>query len=330
MGIDWNEISSKSNGGTEVQCRLLEKYVEKDILDKYQIIPSRIRNPLDETRHRIFYAHDLPNDPESNFLADGGWEKFHRLAFVSHWQMNAYVANYNIPWSKVAVLQNAIEPIEASLEDKPTDKIHLVYHTTPHRGLHILVPVFEKLQEMFKDKIHLHVFSSFMLYGWAERDKPYETLFERIRKNEGMTYYGTMPNEEVRKQLAKSHIFAYPSVWPETSCICLMEAMSAACMCVHPNFGALPETGANWSFMYQFNEDQSAHAKTFFAMLVDAINYALSDEYRKDVRVQQQKRYADIFYSWELRKIQWVNFLASMAGEPTEFKKVPDFVYSTG
>src|SRR5688572_14436849 len=157
MGIDWNEISEKANGGTETMCRLLEKHVPKEILDKYQIVPSRVKHPLDEARHRVFWAHDLPADPESEHLKDEGYNKFHRLVFVSHWQQQAYLTYYNIPWSKTAVLQNAIEPLEG-IEEKPTDVVKLIYHTTPHRGLNILVPVVEKLAEEYKDKIHLDVY----------------------------------------------------------------------------------------------------------------------------------------------------------------------------
>ena len=326
-GIDWNEISEKANGGTELMCRYLEKYLDKELLNKYQIVPSRVKNPLDETKHRVFYAHDLPGDPESQHLENGGWDKWHRIVFVSHWQQQAYINHMNLPWHKTAVLQNAIEPIDAA--EKPNDVVRIIYHTTPHRGLNILVPVIEKLAEEYKEKIHLDVYSSFAVYGWEERDKPFEELFNKIRNHPNMTYHGAVSNKDVHEALRKAHIFAYPSVWPETSCICLMEAMSAGLLCVHPNYAALPETAANWTHMYQFHEDANAHARTFFGVLKDVIDYVLSDNYKGDVKLKGQKSYADLFYSWDLRKIQWENFLNSFTHEPKELKKAPMFVYKT-
>ena len=94
------------------------------------------------------------------------------------------------------------------------------------------------------DNVHLDVFSSFNAYGWAERDEPYQELFDKIEAHPQMTYHGFKPNNIVRNALQKAHIFAYPSIWMETSCIALMEAMSAGLMCVHPNLAALPETAA--------------------------------------------------------------------------------------
>ena len=41
-----------------------------------------------------------------------------------------------------------------------------------------------------------------------------------------MTYHGFKPNDVVRKALSEAHIFAYPSIWVETSCISAIEAMS--------------------------------------------------------------------------------------------------------
>jgi len=325
MGIENNEISSKALGGTELMTKFIKDNIDPALLDKFQITPSRIRD-LDETKLRIFYAHDLPHDPESAPLANGGYEKFHRLVFVSHWQQQLYINHFKLPWHKTVVLQNAINPIEIS--EKPTDKIRLIYHSTPHRGLNILVPVFEELLKTYPDKIHLDVYSSFKLYGWEDRDKHFESLFEKIKSNPNMTYHGTVSNEEIRIALAKSHIFAYPSIWPETSCICLMEAMSAGLICVHPNFGALPETAANLTYMYNWHEDQNIHVKIFYMYLKEAIDLALSKP-GDDAKMGMAKTYADLFYGWGLRRIQWTQFLKSIEHEPVEMPKAPVFTYRT-
>jgi glycosyltransferase involved in cell wall biosynthesis len=327
MGIVYSDIAQQSNGGTEILCRRLEKEIDPTILDQFQIIPSRLRGELDESKIRIFWAHDCAGDPESDHLKDEGWRKYHRLVFVSHWQMQNYIRMYNIPWSRCQVILNAIDPIKV---ERPNDgKIRLIYHTTPHRGLAILAPVFKKLAETHKD-IHLDVFSSFMLYGWKSRDKEYQRLFDELKEMDRVTYHGTVSSEEVRAAVGRADIFAYPSIWEETSCMCLMEAMSAGLICVHPSLGALPETAANWSFLYQFNENPRLHAGKFHALLELAINKIRERSQATTTQLQSQSGYANVFYNWQFRKHEWLGFLESLLDEPREFEKVQQmFSYST-
>ena len=86
MGIEVNEISQKSNGGTELMLRGLQMRLDPALVEAFQIIPSRVRE-LDEKKIRVLWLHDLPGDPESEHLKNGGHERFHLLVFVSNWQM---------------------------------------------------------------------------------------------------------------------------------------------------------------------------------------------------------------------------------------------------
>ena len=326
--IEWNEISSKSFGGTEQQGRRLEKSLPKELLKNFQIILSRVRD-LDEDRIRVLYLHDLPNDPESHHLKDEGWKRFHKIIFVSYWQRDAYIREYNIPYSRVSVIKNAIEPIDEV--EKPTDKIRFIYHTTPHRGLELLVPVFERLAKEH-DNIHLDVYSSFGIYGWTQRDEPYEPLFEKIKEHSHMTYHGYQPNDVVRKALGEAHVFAYPSIWQETSCLSLIEAMSAKCICVHPDYGALPETAAGWSMMYEYHEDPNTHASKFYNTLLGVIGTMEKSKDGLETRVKGQKGYCDLFFNWELRKPEWEMQLTSLLDLPRQIEQPegPFFTYSVG
>lgn len=319
MGIFWSDISKKSNGGTEILGRKLEEVINPTLMEEFQIVISRKPGDLDETKLRIFWAHDMPDDPESAHLAVGGWRKYHRLVFVSHWQMQAYINKFEIPWSRCQVLQNAIVPIQPVAE-KNYDVIRLVYHSTPHRGLNILGPVFDKLCETHSD-IHLDVFSSFNLYGWKESDKNFKQIFDSLAKNPQVTNHGTVSNDKIRDSLSSSHIFAYPSTWQETSCLCLIESMSAGLLCVHPTLGALPETAANWTMQYQWDETPNKHAGIFYQSLDTAINLVRENHPKTQGQLSSQRAYTNVFYSWDLRKMQWEAFLTSLLEEPRAFEK---------
>lgn len=302
-GVQVDEVSKNAMGGTELMKHGLYERLPVDIRDEVQIICSRVRD-VDPDRPSILWLHDLFDDPESMHLRDAEERKrFDKLVFVSNWQFSTYNLAMRIPYSESIVLRNAIDPIP--VHAKPRDgTINLIYHTTPHRGLEILVPAFEALQKHYKN-IHLDVYSSFEAYGWPQRDEPYQPLFERIKANPGMTYHGYQPNHVVRKALEKAHIFAYPSIWQETSCIAAIEAMSAGCAVVCPNYAALPETTSNFAFEYQFHEDVNAHANVFANALGYVIGVVEKNDQNLQTRFAVQKNYIDMFYNWDKRVKEW-------------------------
>jgi UDP-glucose:(glucosyl)LPS alpha-1,2-glucosyltransferase len=321
--VELAEVSKNSNGGSELMLRGLYARMDRELLKKFQIIMSRIpEKGLDPSRVRIFWCEDLPGDPASEHLKNGGWNKFHKIVFASNWQMTAYINYYKIPWSKCLVLLNAIEPVDTTNVIKDNDAIELAYWSTPHRGLHILLPVFQKLCEKY-NTLNLHVMSSFNLYGWGQRDEQYKELFEAIKNTPRATYYGSLDNNDLRSKIAQFDILAYPSIWMETSCITLMEAMSAKMLAVCPNFGALPETAANFANMYQWDEDVNRHASLFYSVLDVSIQSVRSEQIQK--RLALQKIYADIFYSWPKRIMEWKALLTSLQNEPTKVEEPKAF-----
>lgn len=323
MTFATDNLSTHAMGGTELLKLELEKRMPAELLDNFQIFVSRVQQPFDETKIRLRWCHDLAEDPANSDLKNFGWKNYHKILFVSHWQKEKYVQMYNIPASKCIVMLNAINPIEA--HEKPTDKIRLGYWSTPHRGLNILVPVFEKLCETF-DNIELDVFSSFELYGWKERDAPYEELFQKCKDTPGINYHGAVDNAVLREKIKDIHILAYPSIWPETSCLTLMEAMSAGCLCVHSDLAALPETAANWTIMYQTHEELNTHAMIFYNALTRSIENLYEDGLQS--RIQSAQSYANIFYNWNIREKQWDALLQSLLDEDRALPK-QTFSYSS-
>ena len=330
-GFEENEISEKANGGTEIAKRKLASIIDPNLLDNFQIVCSRPRD-LNMEKIRIFWAHDLAEDPESNKFKDEKFRNmFHKYVFISNWQMQRYQLIHGLPHdNKSIVLESGIEPAPPSCFDKPKDKIRLVYTSTPQRGLELLIPVFEKLAEMHTD-IHLDVFSSFKIYGWDDADKQFEPLYDKVRNHPQMTYHGFVPNEQLKAHLNQAHIFAYPSIWIETSCRAMLEAMSAGLVCVHPNLGALPETSGGLNIMYHFDEDKSKHAGIFMNHLNAAINFVRDDQQKN--MIQFNKTFVDSRYDLNRVKNQWEMMLNDLSnryptvesrGEPKQM-----FVYRT-
>jgi glycosyltransferase involved in cell wall biosynthesis len=307
MGIVKNEVNTNARGGTELLIEALERNVPEELLSHFEIVPSRLRGELSKDKIKIYWAHDLVGDPECEHLRDGGWQRFDKIVFVSNWQMQKFIDYYNIPWSHCIVIPNAIDPIQ-DVKKSDDGPVKIIYHTTPHRGLQLLVPAFIKLAE--DHHVELDVFSSFKMYGWAERDEQYRQLFDLCNEHPKINYHGYGSNKIVRQYVAKADIFAYPSIWQETGCCALMEAMSGGCLNVHPNYACLYETSNNWSVMYQWDEDYQKHVNLFYSVLQHAVETVRTPYYRS--LTSHQKNYADLFYSWSTRKNQWIGFLTDM------------------
>jgi UDP-glucose:(glucosyl)LPS alpha-1,2-glucosyltransferase len=319
LGLEKDGTYTKSKGGTELMNEALHERVDNELLNKFHIIKSRVRESddlNDDSKKNILWLHDTWNDPEAKHLEDeDNRKKFSKLVFVSNYQLSTYNMGLGVPYSESIVLKNAIDPIALSKNDKPSDQIRLIYHTTPHRGLNIVYAAVSKLAEMFGDKIHLDVYSSFEAYGWKERDKPFEGLFEDIRNHPNMTYHGFKSNAVVRRALIESHIFAYPSIWPETSCIAAIEAMSAGLEVICPNYAALPETTGGFARMYQWTENMDDHANIFVNQLYGAINQLIDKDDNLYRKLVIQKNWIDNFYNWDLRSAEWTYMLEDMLEE---------------
>ena len=296
-------MDNKPMGGTELLLARLQSSVD---LEGVQIIPSRLEE-LQDDKIRIYWCHDNADDPMYNHLRNEGWRKFHKIVFVSYLQQQEFINRFGILPSCCTVMHNAIVPIAVNIDEKNYDRIELVYLSTPHRGLGLLVHVFQKLTEKYGDGIHLHVYSSLKLYGRDEQDKQFEPLYDIIRNDPNMTYYGSVSNDEIRESLKTKHIFAYPSIYRETGCLCLMEAMSAGLLCVHPSLGALPETGAHWTLMYDFHENHQVHAARHHAALDQSIQ--MLKQQPPIIELKSQKSFSDLYYAWDLRALQWEGLL---------------------
>lgn len=303
--MEINELNKNANGGTELMGRRLYASVDNELLNKFQIIQSRVRT-LDPDKKKIYWVHDLPGDPEVQHLKNGGWKKFEKLVFVSHWQQQMYNLMLGVPYSAGVVIQNAINPLKIK-EDRNDKEIRLIYTSTPHRGLELLYPVFDHLSKIYGN-IYLDVFSSFELYGWKERDAHYSNLFEKLEAHPNIFYHGACANETVRSYLEVSDIFTYPSIWQETSCLCLIEAMSAGLTCVHSSLAALPETSMGHTMMYNYNENVNQHANVF----ANSLAYAIETHKQQQGNNKIQKLCADDAYNLDVFSAKWKLLLESI------------------
>jgi glycosyltransferase involved in cell wall biosynthesis len=142
--------------------------------------------------------------------------------------------------------------------------------------LELLYPIFDELSK-HHDNIHLDVYSSFAIYGWAQRDDPYVELFTEIHNHPNMTYHGSVPNAQIIKALETADVFLYPNIWKETSCIALIEAIKCGVLCIHPNYGALTEVSGGQTLTYDYSEDNNSNANAAYSIADQVLNTQKED-----------------------------------------------------
>lgn len=306
-----SELSKNAKGGTELMRERILRDIAPDLLDGVAIHFSRTREIYRDVPN-IYYAHDLAPDPEVQNLKDPEYRaQFEKIVFVSNWQQQMYNLILGVPYSQSVVIPNGIELPSSNITKSVDGPINLIYHTTPHRGLSILAAVMPELSKYFD--IHLDVFSSFGAYGWNERDKHFSDVFEKLDNMKNVTNHGFKPNKDIRKHLIKADVFAYPSIWQETSCLALIEAMCFGVWCVHSNLAALPETSGGVTTMYNYNEDVNQHAADFFHVMYRVLTMIRDNRKIVNDHGQYCAPIAHYRFNWEkIKSNHWQPLLESI------------------
>ena len=136
-------LFSESFGGSENQLRLLLKHLEdKDFKDINLILNSASHELIEKDRINILWMQHFVNQKEAQNLGSKDFvNKLDYIVFNSNWNFEKFFYQFKVPENKSLVIKNAIEKIE--FHTKPKDKINLIYHTTPWRGLVHLIKVFK-------------------------------------------------------------------------------------------------------------------------------------------------------------------------------------------
>lgn len=297
------KINQECFGGSENQLRLLLKHLpDNNFKDINLILNNTNHDFIEKNKINILWMQHFVNQEEAKNLNDKDYvNKLDYLVFNSHWNFEKYQYQFKIPENKSLVIRNAIEKI--SFHKKPKDKINLIYHTTPWRGLIHLLKIFKNLN---LKNVELNICSSTLIYGKKFDNvlgKKYQNIFEECKNTKNVNYFGFVNNEKIIEILKKTHIYSFPSVWPETSCISAIEAMAAGCEVVTTNLGALFETCSPFGKFVSFDSNFDNLEKKYSKKLLDSIENFWSEKNQELLKLQYET--INNTYSWDARSLEW-------------------------
>ena len=297
-------------GGTEILKEQLIAQLPEESLDGINLIGSICHPSLvKEDKINILWQHLSYDQPNVRLMQDRKFvDSIDYFIYVSHWQYNKFREIYKIPEYKSFVIKNATHAFDI-VEKQKDNKIKLLYTSTPWRGLAVLIKSIEILNKTRED-FEVDIYSSTKIYGSKfdenEKDK-FEALFDKCKNTPNVNYLGYADNDSVRAAVQKAHIYAYPSIFEETSCLAVIEAMSAGCHVVTTNYGALPETCGEFATMIEFDSSGQNLIERYAETLNSVIDNYKNNLYKDDL--EMQIKYYNKNYSWETRIQEWINFL---------------------
>ena len=295
-----------SFGGGDNQLRSLLKHLpDESFKDINLILNSTSHDLIEKDKINVLWVHHFVNQKEIQNLGSKDYvNKLDWIVFNSNWNFEKFIYQFKVPESKCAVIRNAIDKI--SLEKKPENKINLIYHTTPWRGLVHLLKVFKSLN---LENVELNVCSSTKIYGKkfdTGLGQKYKPLFDECKNTKNVNYFGYLENKKIIELLKNMHIFSHPSIWPETSCISAIEAMASGCEVVTTNLGALYETCSPFATFVGFDRNFDNLEKRYNKVLLKSIKNYWSNENQNKLKLQS--KVINATYSWNVRSAEWKNF----------------------
>ena len=242
------------------------------------------------------------------------------MAYVSQWQFDQFFDYFWVPREKGRVMRNAISPTFVDIKPAPPWFVTgappvLVYTSMPYRGLDVLLDAFPTIRNAVPGT-RLKVFSSMARVQVSAELDEYAELYRRCTTTDGVDYIGPIGQTALAGELAGCAALAYPSTYPETSCIAAMEALAAGAAVLATQTGALPETTAGFGRLIEYFGDKAKLARDFSGLVIGVL-----DEARRDPTEAARKREAQIAHIkknnvWPVRAVEWSSWLKDVASRP--------------
>lgn len=279
-----------------------------------QVIPKSV--PM------LLYCHHAADQPAvAQLSAQDVCQAWSGFVMVSNWQRDAYAARFGLPRENLHVVENAVSPVFLSqtpaapwFEKRAAPT--LAYISTPFRGLDVLLAAFPAIRERVPGA-GLKVFSGMKLYDQAAKNDPHDYLYAWARALPGVIYSPPVSQSELAVHLRDAAALTYPSTFPETSCISVMEAMACGADVLTTELGALPETLHGFGRTMPMTSTLAELTRNYVEFVCDALLEAQQNPAAAAERRKIQAEYVQNHYTWASRAQSWIGLVEAIkSGKP--------------
>ncbi len=242
-----------------------------------------------KTKKKFFWSGDAYDQPINVGLGDKRvLSQIDKVLCVSEWQKRTLHETAKIPEDKLSILPNGVY---GGYFNKSKEKVgnRLIYSSTPYRGLVHLERLFPKIKDQVPDA-ELIVCSGYTVYETenGKFDKglllEWEEQKRRLENIEGVKVLGNLKQEDLALEFLKAKVLAYPNTFAETSCISAMEAITAECIPVTTDKGALKETIKDNGICIKSEPGDPQYDEIFVG---ECVRILTDDQYRKSFLKQR-------------------------------------------
>jgi glycosyltransferase involved in cell wall biosynthesis/tetratricopeptide (TPR) repeat protein len=259
--------------------------------------------PAIRARLKLLWVHDINVGPPSPQMERWLLE-WDRILCLSQWHKRFFCESYpTLDPARVIVTRNGIDPERFRVEHPKTNR--LIFSSSPNRGLDTLLHLFPVIRQHIPDA-ELHIYYGFDCWETFARQRGnqselaeiqrYKTMIADAEQRGGVKWHGRVSQRELADAFMRSKVWAYPTLFHETSCITAMEAQAAGCVPVATRVAALAETVKHGTLidLGRTHEQQQQAVGTFVA---EVIRMLTDEPYRK--------RYADAGREWARSSLSW-------------------------
>jgi len=301
------EYNKEVFGGTEYLAKRFHETVLPIVpnFNKYNciILPGYINLDLNDyindDKEIILWLHNTTEQFNENITVNAFYkkeftDKIKYVVVVSEFAKKEFIEKTHIDPNKVVVIYNAIDPIKNDINRfKNVKTVEILHTSAQERGFWVLLLALKYAKEDFNLRIYNKVYSDNITTS-----KDYKNLLNDKR----IYMHGHTSRKVLNDSMSKAHIFVYPSIFEETFCLSQVEALSANCLSIYNDLGALKEVSLGYGIIYDGEVNKEKHAKKIAEMIDESVRKVKSNKYNPALQSEEINNK----FSWENFKNSWI------------------------
>ena len=248
-------------------------------------------------------------------------DAFDGVVFVSEWQQRVNQSAIKPHWQQT-IIRNAMNPAIANsfaadgniLATKAKPPIFLFAGSFARGAFHI-PPLLDKIRAKRSD-FSVEMFCNLDPSRDAAKDAEY---IGWLRGLPNIVHVGMVGQLELARRMKHASVLLAPNMWPETSCIALIEALASGLTAITTNRAALPETSAGFARQIPV-ENPDDPVRFDGAIDYDAFTDAILEVWREseekteknEIKLRRQVDYFQANYQWQQRVSAWMDFIKAL------------------